>query len=356
MSYPKFGDYEAIVTDNSEFYKRGYIRVRVSAFYNAEVSKDLSQYYNESVFKSSLKDDLKCLVSMPLGGGNGHGIFTLPQVNSIGFVSFLNGDMNRALWKGSFVNPKYDNDGKFLDANVPNDKIEYEGAGSNGLTVDGKQVDVDGGAVIIRQKSTSSETPEQMNWDNNRTENLIVLDKNRASLKHVSEWEKKEEQIIPKKYHEVSITTDTDENSYTFGKTKINIKTVKVVDSGKVSEYSLEVDGEKVKLNVVDLEKQVENSISVSNIGVEVNALDTNTKKSTYALIAPDEITLTNVESNIILNKKEINLSTKKMITLSADEVRLGGLSQEYVVTASVPFSYRMEDGTVLGATRRVKA
>ena len=209
MAYPKFGDYEAIVTDNSEFYKRGYIRVRISAFYNDNITFDLSQSYNDVEFKSALKDDIKCIVSMPIGGGNGHGMFTLPQVNSVGFISFLNGDINKALWKGSFVNPKYDINGDFYSANVPNDKLMYEGAGSEGITNNGKQVDTEGGAVIIRQKSTQSGSAENMNWDNNRTENLIVMDKNKLTITHASEWEETDFTVKPKQYQEISIINDS---------------------------------------------------------------------------------------------------------------------------------------------------
>ena len=356
MAYPKFGDYEAIVTDNSEFYKRGYIRVRISAFYSGNIALDLSQSYNDAKFKSALKDDIKCLVSMPFGGGNGHGMFTLPQVNSVGFVSFLNGDISKPLWKGSFVNPKFDINGDFSSANVPNDKIDYEGAGSEGITVGGKQVDVDGGAVIIRQKSTQSGSAEAMNWDKNRTENLIVLDKNKLNLTHASNWKEDKGSVLPLEYQEISIVTESDESSYEYGTTKVNLLISKKIGDN-INEYGVEVSSDGVvTLKVSNEYSKVENTVTVNSEGILLDSLDTNTKRTTNITTTPDRVTLTNTESNIVLEKNEINISSKNMITLSADEVRLGGLAQEYVVTASVPFSYRMEDGTVLGATRRVKA
>jgi len=356
MAYPKFGDYEAVVTDNSEFYKRGYIRVRVSAFFNGKIDLNLSQSYNDAEFKSALKDDIKCLVSMPFGGGNGHGMFSLPQVNSVGYVSFLNGDINKALWKGSYVNPKYDANGKFYNANVPNDRLIYEGAGSEGITVNGKQIDTDGGAMIIRQKSTKSGSAENMNWDNNRTENLIVLDEKKLIITHASKWKETNNNVAPKEYQEISIIKDTDEASDTYGKTTISLKNIIIADNGSMDETGIEIIDKKVSLKTFSAESKIENNIDVDENEISLNSLDTNTKRSSIVTVSPDEILLNNKDSNILVSKDEINISSKKLLTLSSDEVRLGGLAQEYVVTASIPFSYRMEDGTVLGATHRVKA
>jgi len=356
MSYPRYGDYEAIVTDNSEFYKRGYIRVRVSAFFSGKINFDLSQSYNEKEFKTELKNDIKCLVGMPFGGGNGHGMFTLPQVNSVGIISFLNGDIKKAIWKGTYVKPKYDINGDFYSADVPNDKLDYEGPGSEGITSKGKQVDIDGGALIIRQKSTKSGSANNMNWDKNRTENLIVIGANKLSLTHATDWKEDDYSVEPKDYQEISIITESDKNSIDYGKTTINLKASIVNDDGEIDEYGVSIVDKKVSLNVISSKEKIENSVEVNDSEILLTSKDTNTSKVSTASVSPKEVLINNKESNILLSDKEINISSPKLVTLSADEVRLGGLAQEYVVTASIPFSYRMEDGTVLGATHRVKA
>jgi len=358
MGYPKYGDYQAVVTDNSEFYKRGYIRVRISAFYSGNLEWDLSQNYNDEKFKSSLKDDIKCLVFMPLGGGNGHGMFSLPQVNSIGIVSFIDGNINKALWKGSFVNPKYDENGKFYNANVPNDKLEYEGPGAEGITVDGKQVDVEGSDIIIRQKSTKSGSAESMKWDKNRTENLVIIGKNKLSLTHASEWKEEEDGIIsPMKYQEISILTDSDESSITFGATSISIKEVEVTDDGNINEYGLTIADKKITLKTSIPESKMENKVEIDGDEVLLTSIDTNTKKTSSASVSPTEVELKTKNSSVKVSEDEINVSSKNLVTLSAKEVRLGGTSEEYVVTSPVAFvAARMEDGHVLGTSFIAKA
>ena len=356
MAYPKFGTYQAVVTDNSEFYKRGYIRVRISAFFNGSVQWDLSQTYNEKEFKSALKDDIKCLVYMPVGGGNGHGMFTLPQVNSVGIVNFIDGNIKKALWMGSFVNPKYDVNGDFYGANVPNDKLDYEGAGTEGITVDGKQVDVEGGAIIIRQKSTTNGNAKEMNWDENRTENLIVVGKNKLTMTHASVWKEEDYSTSPKEYQEISIETESDESSIDYGKTVITVKDISITDDSLVDEYGLEIAEKKVTLKTSSSSAKMINKIEVDESEISLTSTDTNTSRTTNASISPDEILLNNKDSNVLLTRSEVNISSKSKVTLSADQVFIGGLGEEHVVTASIPFSYRMEDGTVLSASHKVKA
>ncbi|RLD63983.1 MAG: hypothetical protein DRJ01_02200 [Bacteroidetes bacterium] len=356
MAYPRFGNYQAVVTDNSEFWKRGYIRVRISAFFSGDIDWDLSQPYDDAEFKSALKDDIRCLVYTPIGGGSGHGMFTLPQVNSVGIVSFIDGNIKKALWMGSFIASKYDKDGKFESANVPNDRLQYEGPGSNGITVDGKNVLVDGGAVIIRQKSTESGSAEGMKWDNNRTENLIVMGKNTLNLTHASKWEESEDTIKPIEYQEIAIKRNTDENDENFGVVTINIKSIFQNDDATLDEYGVEITKGQVGVIVKSQEAKIENSVIINTESISMKSLDVNSKAETSANISPEEITLVNRDANVTVSKDEVNIFGKKHVTLSGDETRIGGLGQEYVVTASVPFSYRMEDGTVLAATNKVKA
>jgi len=356
MAYPRFGNYQAVVTDNSEFWDRGYIRVRVSAFYSGSIEWDLSQPYDDATFKSALKDDIKCLVYTPIGGGSGHGMFTLPQVNSVGIVSFIDGNLLKATWMGSYINPQYGDDGKFLKANVPNDRIVYEGAGSDGITVDGKNVVVDGGAIIIRQKSTESGSAEGMKWDENRTENLIVMGKNTLNLTHASKWEESENSIEPIEYQEIAIKRNTDENDENFGVVTINVKSIFQNDDATLDEYGIEITKGQVGVVVKNKEAQIENSVVVDTESIIMKSFDTNAKITTTASISPEEITLVNRDANITVGKDEVNIFGKKHVTLSGDEMRIGGLAQEFVVTASLPFSYRMEDGTVLSATNKVKA
>jgi hypothetical protein len=358
MSYPRFGDYQAVVTDNSEFYKRGYIRVRVSAFYSGDINWDLSQNYNDAEFKTALKDDIRCMIATPVGGGSGHGMFSLPQVNSVGIVSFLDGNVKKAIWKGSFINPQYDADGNFLNANVPNDKIESEGPGTDGLTSNGKNVDSEGGAFIFRQKSTESGNADNMNWDKNRTENLMVFSKKDLKFVHVSKWEENVDgSINPNEYQEIAISEDDDDTSESKGLVTINIRTISTNTDNTTNEFGVEIYDGKVSLVASSDLKKTRNRVTMDTEEIVVNSKSSNSKYETSATFSPKEITLKNKETNLVITRDEINISGDKKVTLSGNEVLLGGLAEEYVVTASSrSWSYRMEDGTVLSASRVAKA
>jgi len=103
-----YGIYKAIVTDNSSFYNTGKIRVRIQKFYNQELSWDMSVSYNQNDFNKDLLNDVDALVHTPIGGGNNYGLFALPQINSVGLVQFLSGDINIPIWMGSFFRPEFD--------------------------------------------------------------------------------------------------------------------------------------------------------------------------------------------------------------------------------------------------------
>lgn len=356
MSYPRYGNYQAVVTDISEFYKRGYIRVRVSAFYSGSVEFDLAQTYADAEFKAALKDDIRCFVYMPMGGGPGHGMFSLPQVNSTGIVSFIDGNIKKATWMGTYVIPKYDDDGNFESADVPNDKLLYEGLGSDGITKDGKNVDVEGGAFIFRQKSTVPGSGEGLNWNENRTENLMVMGKDTLKFNHATEWEERNDSLVATRYQEIAINKNTDEASDEFGTVKISIKTINTNEDNSLDEYGIEIVDEKVSIITKSNDTEITNTITADPNSITMTSLDTNTNDSASASVTPTEVSLLNQDASVTVTKDEVNISGKKLVTLSGDEMRIGGLAQECVVTASVPFSYRMEDGTILSATHKVKA
>ena len=354
MAYPRFGDYEAVVTDNSEFYKRGFIRVRVAAFYNEKVPLSLTENYNEEEFNAALAGDLRCLVTMPIGGGNGHGMFSLPQVNSVGYVSFLNGDIKKAIWKGTIIQPKYDDEGKFVSANVPNDQLSKEGPGSEGVTVNGKQVKTDGGGIIIRQKSTNNDSADDMDWDKNRTENLAVLNDNNLSLIHVEEWD--EDNYIAKKYYEINVHEETNSSSENYGETVVDLRAVTISDSG-TNEYGLEIVDGKVRLKAINESSKITNEVSIDEDEVLLKSNDNNRKRTTTVSATPTQIVLNGRDSTITVGDRETNIYGKNLVTISGSEIRLGGMAEEYVVTSPIPFTAaRMEDGHVLNAAGRAKA
>jgi len=359
MSYPRFGLYQAVVTDNSEFYKRGYIRVRVSVFYSGSINWDLSEPYVEKDFKKALEKDIACLVYTPIGGGSGHAMFTLPQVNSIGIVSFIDGNAKKAVWMGSFINPKFDEEGKFLKANVPNDDLSEEGYGTDGVTVDGKNIKAEGGALIIRQKSTGSDGPDEMNWNKNRTENLVVLSEDSLKLTHASKWDESEDKSSANldRYQEISIDRDKDKSSETYGAMIISVKSFIIGEDSKnkLEEFGLEIIGKEVNLKTRSSNK-IDNTVKLTEDNIELHSIDNSTNDETTISQTAKELILQNKNANVIVSEDEVNIFGRKKVTLSGDDIRVGGISEGYVVTSNMKFSYRMEDGTILTSSHKTRA
>jgi len=359
MAYPKLGLYQAVVTDNSEFYKRGHIRVRVSHFYSGNIDWDLSVNYNEDKFKEELSKDIKCLVYTPFGGGSGHGMFTLPQINSIGIVSFLDGNSNKAIWLGSFINPKFDTDGTFLSANVPNDDIAEEGYDTDGINKDGKNIDVEGGALIIRQKTTGGEKPDGLDWNKSRTENLIVLSEDKLKLTHASKWDEADDKNSAEinRYQEISIEKGTDEGSVTYGQTIISVKSFIIGedDDDKLEEFGLEIIGKDVSLKTRSSNK-IDNTIKLTDDSITLTSFNNDNDNETEISQTPTELLLKTKDSTINMYKDEVNIFGKNKVTLSGEDIRVGGIAEGYVVTSDRPFSFRMEDGTILTSSHKTKA
>jgi hypothetical protein len=188
-----FGIYKAIVTDNTSFFKTGKIKVRIQNLYSGRIDWDLSKTYDSATHNSKLFDDLEALVFTTIGGGSGYGMFALPQINSVGLVQYLNGNVNNPVWMGSFYIPEYDEKMQVSKVKIPNDQEIMEGLGSDGILKKGKQAEknIEGGfgSIILRTKTTESpgtdKKPEKMDFNKRRSENLFVLNENEAKIVHL---------------------------------------------------------------------------------------------------------------------------------------------------------------------------
>ncbi len=203
--------YSALVLDNSNFYTKGVITVRIARYYNAPMTWDLSDddgimnEFKEMNEKDEVEDYDNCLVSSPMGSGRNYGMFYLPQINSVGMVTFLDNSFSRPLWMGGFFRPiRTEPDSKKQRkvefVNIPNDDITAEGEDSDGSSgeIGGKQTTAEDSALIIRMKSTDS---DNYNWQEQDTENLIVIDKNNVKIIHFLEWDNN----VAKKYQMIEI-------------------------------------------------------------------------------------------------------------------------------------------------------
>jgi len=213
--------YTGICLDNREYFKKGTIRVRIWRFYTkSNGAEDLSSnkdLIDEGVNKSTgVHSDFDAVVFSPIGGGRNYGLLMLPQINEKGIVAFLDEEKNlhKPIWLGSYFSPHFTNERKIDYINIPGDTVDAEGANQDG-SKDGVKQNFGGDerTIVLRTKFTEPTSNETLNWEEQRTENLFVLDNNKVRLRHFTQWngennEKYQEILIDKENNKETITFD----------------------------------------------------------------------------------------------------------------------------------------------------
>lgn len=362
-----YGIYQAIVTDNSTFFNTGKIKVRIQKFYNDRLNWDMSTSYDATKFNRDLMDDMDALVHTPIGGGNNYGLFALPQVNSVGLVQFLGGDVTQPVWMGSFFRPEYDQNGVLLRCNVPNDQPQYEGMGSDGIIkgpsdrIAQKKIQGGNETIILRTKSTkgpgTEKKKENMDFNKNRTQNLVVLSEDEVKIIHFSKWKDKDSgngaDLV--QFEEITVGTHKE-----YGANQEVIKEypqidIKVTDKNnddkKRQTTGIKVNPDSVSLEVISNELKMKSSIGSTPRGIEIKSQNTDNGDITSFNMNPKRITLVNKTVSLLLEKNDVTISVPEgKLRLSGKEVLLGD-GGGYVVVKDNPLPMRMEDGTVLKTT-----
>ena len=373
------GLFKAIVTDNSNFFSTGKIKVRVHKLHLTNMQWDLSEKYEQSLFEESLTEDLNAYIYTPIGGGSGHGLFTLPQINSVGLIQFLNGNVNHPVWMGSFFEVFKDEQNRTTKVNIPNDILEAEGAGSDGITrgEEGppeKRTRSDHGALIFRQKKTNKAdgNATKMNWDENRTENLFVLNEEGFEYNHITEWENENDTFKTAKWEYFKMgkkpLLDVNGEVLMSNGEPVSIdqsleykirqeKKDSIIETG-FSSYHDEVE-EEVSAKLTTKFNEIENEIIAKEDSVYITSKEVDDegaiKKSSNIELTPTSITLKMGKMVIIMEGDDLTISNEGgNVNLSGKEVILGN-SGGYVVTKNSASTVRLEDGTVLN-TSNVRA
>jgi len=360
--------FEAIVIDIQQFYIDGYIYVKVKN-YNIDKPNDLIDNYSADYFKPDNLVNSGCLkakVFTPIGGGKNYGMFYLPQVNSKGIVSTLNGNMENLIWLGSF----FDVTEKALDqtntfkytVNAPQDDINRDDENSD-LITQGERLSskMSDQAIILRTKSTDNKSVDGLDWGNRHTNNLIVIDNDRVEINRTTGGYNASGELD--KYQKVFIG----END---GKTITNIEYVdkikNIESSFKIEEGNLiisttkTVDGEKVVTNLVFGIYDNETIFS-ANINDEIKKIKTSIKiasesvvfssekdgESSYYLQDNKNIKLTTKEASVAIKEDSISLEAKK-VRIASEMLFLGNGDQKLVTTDSQNSGGKLADGSIL--------
>jgi hypothetical protein len=260
---------------------------------------------------------------------------------------------------GSFFRPEYDEKGKLARVNVPNDQKEYEGSGADGITqnankIGEKRIKGDWGTLILRTKSTKGPSSRgngsEMDFNEHDSENLVVLSKDKLNISHFSKWDRTGDNPIIKQWQEIEFFTNED------GDPEVNIAVNDIDRNNNLKRTSLVITNREVALKVEDEKEKMKSSISSTSDGINIESTKTDgsDKKTTFKQ-SPTEILLLNKEVSVNLWGNEASISVPNgKLRLSGQEVLLGD-GGGYVVIKDTPMPARMEDGTILKASK-VKA
>ena len=342
MAEPINGFFKAIVTDTKCFQETGKIKTRISLFNNYFTKKNLLDGYNMDAFKKNLESDKLTYIMMPFGGGNNYGMFKLPPVNSVGLVTFIDGNVNMPVWVGGLASMYYSNNTGLIQMDFPNDNLESE---ESMMTYNPDTQETafnieDINSFIIRTKTNELENldePEEMNW-NGYTENGLVFSKERMEIIHnngsgITETIK----FSGKDEEDNSIFLSYDDASNEEARTQ----------------KSITIDKDKFVINSTDADKNVSISMNDTNIKMKVETNERNTSIEQ----TKDEIVLKSNDSIITVKRKdnghdEIVISAP-IVRINSDKILLGSTGYKVVVSPG-DFDLTLEDGTALTTAQNV--
>lgn len=366
------GIYLALVTDNSNFFNTGKIRVRVQKFYNDTLNLDLSKNFDASKFNNEILQDFEALIYTPIGGGNNYGLFALPQINSVGIVQFLGGNFHNPIWMGSFFRPEYNEKEELVRVNVPNDQPLMEGLGSDGITRGSsdnyakKRTKGGNGSIILRTKTTSGpgtdNNAQNMNFNKKRTENLMTLSDQDIKITHFSKWRDKGsgaslgDTADLDQYEEISVGTNREYDASgnvvkEYPQISISVKNDMLTASSTKS-IGISLNPDAAILGFTSAYDKASSTISATPTGVTITSMNTNnsSKTTTYEM-TPTQVKITNKAISIVVTDSEVLISAPEgKIRLSGKEIFLGD-GGGYVMIQDVKKEVRLEDGSVLKAS-----
>lgn len=337
-STPKIsGVYRAIVTDTNCFKTTGKIKTRISIFNNYFVEYNLLDRYNSSNYEEELSKDTDTLILMPFGGGDNFGMFKLPEVNSIGVVTFIDGNKNLPLWLGGMPAFYTDNLRNVTSVSYPLDNIDNNGAiytQPNGKTVYNFY---DEHSFVIKTKTTTLDdysNPDTMNWKSIPVENSLIMNKNTLDMRHI---------IDSDSYQQIVFNSDGESNNSSFrtvlkdASKEVTINDdmilIKNSNNGHTTKIIMDDDG-NLRLSSTD------NSSSGAIVESDI-------------FLSPAKITMSAGNSKISFdrtlnsNNDSITISAQNVV-LNASKISLGPSGYRLVATPNSNMAITLEDGTML--------
>ena len=314
-----FGIYEGIVTDNRYFLSTGKIKVRIKEMLiTKKMPTDLTQNFNINEFRNDYANDFDCTVFSVIGGGKGFGTTHIPQVNSVGIVQFLNGNINKPVWMGSHSRSIY-KDMEIQEVVIPSDIPEVEGA--NAFVNGERQFNGNSSTIVLRTKKTFpiKTDPSGASWDDKRTENLIVISEDSLFIRHFTKWEEKNGVPTATKYQDFEMSSvkgkvEGYEDEVADEIPNISLKAINLED--KVSSI-LNLNDQFCSLSFLNEKDNITNLVKADELSVEVSSVSN--RGSSTTKITPTENVMTSGSSSVTITDDDVILDGKKSVRLSTE-------------------------------------
>jgi len=327
-----FGIFEAIVVDNSSFFKTGKVKVRVSNFSNDKIAFLEKEY----TVDKDCAFDIDAYIFSPIGGGINHGLAMRPKINSLGVVQFLNGDLKKPIWMGGLVSAIRDEKTYFKHLTFPNDNKDREGFNGLGVIDREKNVDDEDALVLrLKTKKPNGTKKDELDWNKTPSDSLLVIDKEKITLSRLSDWKEKDGEFTLNKYYEINLSD----------KDGIEIVAMNKEDTKKIKKSIIKMSSLGTTVRVQDDETK-----DMSEIVLYKDKIDTYVEKDkdfTITTQNKNQINLSSKDSNVMVSSDQVIVNAKTRVVLNAKEIALGD-GKGYIVTTDSPFSITTQDGTVL--------
>lgn len=334
------GVYKAIVTDVSCFKTTGKIKTRISCLNNNSIPADLINKYDKVLFEKQIEEDRLTYIFMPFGGGWNYGMFKLPEVNSIGIVQFIDGNLDSPIWLGSFNRGLTDKTGNLLELGIPSDRINeennssfYKDESESGLIYDMENEN----SFIIKTKSNTLNDlskPETMDWKKNKVDNTVVLNSSKAEMNHNIE-EGKNYNISINKEDGIKISYIEEDNEKEI---KINNLEISISSKAKANSFKANFKGDKFRIVT---SKKINDS-NIESI-IEQKASKISLKSGDSSVVISNSIK----DNELILSGKTVRISAKSIL--------LGNSGYNLVACPNENTSITLEDGTLLTTMDNIK-
>lgn len=344
--------YRALVVQNDTFLTEGFVWVRLDNTTNGinyDLHKDPENLITNEIKSRRNGSDYadyyrggcsKAYVCSPFGGGEGYGMFTIPQINSRVIVSNIDNDIYEYVVLGSV----FDNKAGKID--LPKDNsINNPNVSEN----DRKITDINGSLVIAMKHTeladplNAKDSKDMLDWAKRPVENLLVLNRNGTIIQH---------NILDSDNSKGNLLLEMDADGASIDYTR---------GDDHLGRMMVAIDPEDKKPIIELSSMQGSNITQIKGRGKELDIMVTDGSDATDIKLTQNEIVISAPNGNITIKNNGNITVYGTNVTIGATEggkINLGsGEGGGYLVTYPMPgMALTLGDGDSLNVAKNVTA